>query len=66
MKAYLKVDVDEAIERFKEFQVELMELCNKYKIEPQLAKDDETNDNFIVINVKDFIKKEDIELNIGK
>lgn len=66
MKAEIKVNVDKTIKRYKEFQNKLLELCKEYNVEPELAKDEETNDNFIVINIKDFIKEEDIKMSIEK
>lgn len=64
MKTEIKLDVDGTLKKIKEFIPELKQLCAKYNVELGTAKDDETNDNFIVINIKDFIKEEDIKMNI--
>jgi hypothetical protein len=66
IKAKLKFKEGSVLKRFKAFTSELMELCKKYEIEPQMAQDDATNDNFIVINVKDFIRKKDIKIKLEK
>lgn len=66
LEAKAEVNTKEILKRFRAFNNELMELCSKYDLEPQLAKDDETKDNFIIINVKDFIKEEDIKIDIKK
>lgn len=66
MGVTFKLDVDGALKRFNEFLPQLKQLCEKYNVELGTAKDDETNDNFIVINIKDLIKEEDIRMNIEK
>lgn len=64
--ATVKVDIKTILERTKEFGKEFEELCNKYGLVPDMAKDDETNDIFFVVSVKSFINKEDIKMNIEK
>lgn len=64
--ATVKVDIKTILERTKEFGKEFEELCNKYGLVPDMAKDDETNDVFFVVSVKSFINKEDIKMNIEK
>lgn len=66
MKADIKLNVDGTLKKIREFIPELKQLCEKYNVELGTAKDNETNDNFIVINIKDFIKEEDIRMNIEK
>ena len=66
MEATIKLDIDGTLKKFREFIPELKQLCEKYNVELGTAKDDETNDNYIVINIKDFIKEEDIKMNIEK
>lgn len=66
IKAKVRLKDGNVLKRFKAFTSELMELCNKYEIEPQMAQDDATKDNFIVINVKDFVKKKDIKIKLEK
>lgn len=66
MEATIKLDVDGTLKKIREFIPELKQLCEKYNVELGTAKDNETNDNFIVINIKDFIKEEDIRMNIEK
>lgn len=60
--ATVKVDIKSILERTKEFGKEFEELCKKYGLVPDMAKDDETNDIFFVVNVKDLINKEDIDI----
>lgn len=62
MKAEVKVDIKSILERTKEFGKEFEELCNKYGLVPDMAKDDETKDIFFVVSVKDLINKEDIDI----
>lgn len=64
--ATINVDIKTILERTKEFGKEFEELCNKYGLVPDMAKDDETNDIFFVVSVKSFINKEDIKMNIEK
>ncbi len=66
MEVKIKKNKDKAINRFKKFSNELLKLCDRYDLEVQMATDDETNDNFIVINVADFIKKEDFKVRVRK
>lgn len=64
--ATVKVDIKTILERTKEFGKEFEELCNKYGLVPDMAKDNETNDIFFIVSVKDLINEEDIKLKIGK
>lgn len=66
VKAEVKVNTDDVLKRFKSFTKELMKLCEKYGLEPEVARDDETKDNFIIVNVKDFIQEKDIKMSIKK
>lgn len=65
-KINANVNVDGIVNRFKDFYEELNELCIKYDVEPQMAHDDETNENYVAINIKDFVKEEDIDINVDK
>lgn len=62
--AIVKVDINSILERTKEFGKEFEELCNKYGLVPDMAKDDETNDIFFVVSVKDLIDEKDIDINV--
>lgn len=64
--ATVKVDIKTILERTKEFGKEFEELCNKYGLVPDMAKDDETNDIYFIVSVKDLINEKDIKMNIGK
>lgn len=66
MEATVKVNTKNVINRMKEFNKKLIALCDEYGLETHLASDDETNEKYIVIDIKDFIKEEDIKLNIEK
>lgn len=66
MEATLKVDTKKVINRMKEFNKKLIALCDEYGLETHFASDDETNEKYIVIDIKDFIKEEDINMNIEK
>lgn len=60
----VKVDIKSILERTKEFGKEFEELCNKYGLVPDMAKDDETNDIFFVVSVRDLIDEKDIDVQI--
>lgn len=62
----LKVEVNEkqAIRRAKKFYRELTKLCDRYGFMPSLAKDDETKDEYLVINLKDLISEKDIKISM--
>lgn len=60
----VKVDIKTILERTKEFGKEFEELCNKYGLVPDMAKDDETNDIFFVVSVRDLIDEKDIDVQI--
>ena len=62
--ATVKVDMNSILERTKEFGKEFEELCNKYGLVPDMAKDDETNDIFFVVSVRDLINKEDMDIQV--
>lgn len=64
MKA--KYDVNKTVERMKEFMVKLQDLAEEYDVELGTATFEETKDEFIVINLKEFIKMEDFDFNIEK
>lgn len=64
MIAEVKVDANSIIERTKEFGKEFEELCKKYGLVPAIANDDETNDIFFVVSVKDLIEEKDIDINV--
>ena len=64
--ATINVDVKTILERTKEFGKEFEELCNKYGLVPDMAKEDETNDIFFIVSVKNLINEKDIKMNIGK
>lgn len=66
MEATIKFNQKQIVKRMKEFNNKLIALCDEYGLETHLASDDETNEKFIVIDIKDFIKEEDIKLNIRK
>lgn len=66
MEVKIKKNKDKVINRFKKFSNELLKLCDRYGLEIQMATDNETNDNFIVINVADFIKEEDFKIKVRK
>lgn len=66
IKAEIKVNVEDILERTKEFGKEFEELCNKYGLVPNIATDDETKDVFFVVNVKDLIQEKDIDMKIVK
>ena len=66
MKATVNIDIKTILERTKEFGKEFEELCYKYGLVPDMAKDDETKDIFFIVSVKDLINEKDIKLNIGK
>lgn len=46
--------------------LELENLCDKYGVTPEMATDFETDYKYIVINIADFVKKEDIKMKIEK
>lgn len=62
--ATVKVDIKSILERTKEFGKEFEELCNKYGLVPDIAKDDETNDIFFVVSVRDLIDEKDIDIQL--
>lgn len=64
MIAEVKIDANSIIERTKEFGKEFEELCKKYGLVPDMAKDDETNDIFFVVSVRDLIDEKDIDVQI--
>ena len=66
MEVSVSVDVKASIQRMKKFNKELLKLCDKYGLETHFASDEETKEHYIVIDIKDFIKEEDIKLDIEK
>ena len=66
MNVEVKVNVEDILERTKEFGKEFEELCSKYGLAPGVANDEETNEVFFVVNVKDLIDKKDMEINLVK
>lgn len=62
MNVEVKVDVEASVNRAKQFNKELEELCKKYGFYPEFAQDDETNETFIVVNVKNFIRQNDFKI----
>lgn len=66
MEPTVKIKTKKVINRMKEFNKKLIALCDEYGVEAHLASDDETDEKYIVIDIKDFIKEKDIKMNIGK
>ena len=66
VNAKVKIDKYSILNKFTAFTKELLELCEKYGLEPQTAADSKTHETFIIVNVKDFIQKEDIDVMIEK
>lgn len=66
MEVEIKCNIEEVLKKTAEFGKEFEALCNKYGVVPATANDDETGDIFFVVNVKDLINEEDIEVNIAK
>ena len=46
--------------------LEVEKLCNKYGITPEMATDNETDNTYIVINIQDFIREDDIKMKIKR
>ena len=63
-KVNVEINIKDILERTKEFGKEFEELCNKYGLVPDMAKDDKTNDVYFVVSVKDLIDKKDIRMDI--
>lgn len=66
MKTKIEVNVNDIIERTKQFGKEYEELCNKYGLVPEIATNEETKDVFFIVSVKDLINEKDIKMNIEK
>lgn len=65
-KVNIEVNIKDILKRTKQFGKDFEELCNKYGLVPDMAKDNSTNDVYFVVNVKDLIEKKDIKMNVEK
>ena len=66
LQANVEINIKDILERTKEFGKEFEELCYKYGLAPDIAKDDKTKNIYFVVNVKDLINKNDIKIQIKK
>ena len=66
MKAKIELDKEKITSKVKDFTKELVDLCEKYGFIPQIAHNEETKENFIIVNVADLITENDIKMQIEK
>lgn len=66
LKAKIELDKENVITKVKDFTKELTDLCNKYGFIPQIAHNEETKENFIIVNVADLITEDDIKMEITR
>ena len=66
VKAEVRIDNTKVVSRVSEFIGELKQLADKYEVELGTATNDENGDNYLTINLKEFIKRNDIEMKIRK
>ena len=66
IEAEVKINYEAILKRTEKFGEEFEALCKKYGLVPDFAKDDETNDIFFVVSVRDLIDEKDIQLDIKK
>ena len=66
MKVKVNIDKAKTTNEIQAFAKELVELCKKYEVVIQSAEDEETKEKYIVIRLKDFVKAEDIKIDLKK
>lgn len=62
MKALLDYDVEATMKRYKRFTKKLDKLCTKFGTKYKYANDNETNEIYLVINVRDLQKEKDFRI----
>lgn len=66
MEAKIDVNIKNILSKTKEFGNKFEALCKEYGVAPNIATNEETGEVFLIVNVKDLIDENDIDMKIEK